>query len=231
LLVVASGATVGNGVSWVRSDGAGEPQKILEERRNNTAALSFSPDGRRLAYSDTNPETGYDLWTLTLDLTDPDHPKPGKPELFLRSPADERGPKFPPNGRWIAYRSNESGKRGDLRPAISGWERRQMADFGGWRIEVLWSNNGRELFYETTDHRIMVADYPVAADSFVPGKPRLWSDKQLFSTGSSNLDLAPDGKRFAVLALPETAPGEKHSVHVTMLLNFFDELRRRVPAK
>jgi hypothetical protein len=45
---------------------------------------------------------------------------------------------------------------------------------------------------------------------------------------SSNLDLAPDGKRFAVLALPETAPGEKHSVHVTRLLNFFDELRRRV---
>jgi hypothetical protein len=44
-----------------------------------------------------------------------------------------------------------------------------------------------------------------------------------------NLDLAPDGKRFAVLALPETPPGEKGTVHVTMLLNFFDELKRRIP--
>ena len=96
---------------------------------------------------------------------------------------------------------------------------------------AFWSKNGRELFYETADNRIMVVDYTVNGDSFVPGKPRLWSDKQLFYTGTSNLDLAPDGKRFAVLALPEAAPGEKGSVHVTMLLNFFDELRRRVPVK
>jgi len=59
----------------------------------------------------------------------------------------------------------------------------------------------------------------------------LWSDRQLFYSGLSNLDLARDGKRFAVLALPETAPGERGSVHVTMLLNFFDELRRRIPTK
>jgi hypothetical protein len=65
----------------------------------------------------------------------------------------------------------------------------------------------------------------------VRGKPRLWSDRQLFYPGTSNLDLAPNGKRFAVLALPETPPGEKGTVHVTMLLNFFDELKRRIPAK
>ena len=68
------------------------------------------------------------------------------------------------------------------------------------------------------------------AASFVPGKPRLWSDKQLFYTGTSNLDLAPDGKRFAVLTLPETpAGGEKGTIHVTVLENFFDEVRRWIP--
>jgi serine/threonine-protein kinase len=70
----------------------------------------------------------------------------------------------------------------------------------------------------------------VSGDSFVPGKPRLWSDKQIFYPGSVNLALAPDGKRFAVPALPEAAGPEKGSVHVTFLLNFLDELRRRVPA-
>jgi serine/threonine-protein kinase len=77
----------------------------------------------------------------------------------------------------------------------------------------------------------MVVDYSIEGGSFVAGKPRLWSEKQLFYAGSSNLDLAPDGKRFAVLALPETQPGEKGTVHVTMLFNFFDELKRRIPAK
>jgi len=56
-------------------------------------------------------------------------------------------------------------------------------------------------------------------------------DSEPIAKGTSNLDLdlAPDGKRFAVLTLPETVPGEKGSVHVTMLLNFFDELKRRIP--
>jgi hypothetical protein len=74
----------------------------------------------------------------------------------------------------------------------------------------------------------MVVDYTVDGASFVPGKPRLWSDKQLFFPGVPNLDLAPDGKRFAVLALPD-AEQAKGSVHVTMLFNFFDELKRRIP--
>ena len=93
----------------------------------------------------------------------------------------------------------------------------------------MWANNGRELYYETEDNRIMVVDYTVDGASFMYSKPRLWSDKQLFYVGISNLDLAPDGKRFAVLTMPEAKGGEKGSVHVTMLLNFFDEVKRRMP--
>jgi hypothetical protein len=107
------------------------------------------------------------------------------------------------------------------------------ASGGRWQISsgggsvAFWSKKGSELFYETPDYRIMVVDYSVEGGSFVPGKPRLWSDKQLFFNGGSNLDLAPGGKRFAVLALPDTPPGDKGTVHVTMLLNFFDELKRK----
>jgi hypothetical protein len=66
-------------------------------------------------------------------------------------------------------------------------------------------------------------------DPFVPGKPRLWTDKQIFFPGTSNLALAPDGKRFAVFPMPEASGPDKGSVHVTFLLNFLDELRRRIP--
>jgi serine/threonine-protein kinase len=192
---------------------------------------SFSPDGRRLACHQADPKTGLDLWTLRLDLTDPDHPKSATPELFLRTPNEETVPQFSPDGRWIAYRSNESGTSEIyVRPFPNASGGKWQISSGGG-LYAFWSKNGRELLYETQDNRIMVVDYSVDDGTFVRGKPRLWSDKQLFYGGFPNVDLAPDGRRFAVLALPETPPGEKGTVHVTMLLNFFDELKRRIAAK
>jgi serine/threonine-protein kinase len=222
--------STGNDVTfyWVRSDGAGEPQRLLEST-NNMVPWSVSPDGRRLAYFQ-HGTTAYDLWTLPLDLTDPDHPKPGKPELYLQTPRDKRAPRFSPDGRWIAYRSNESGNEEVYVQPFPDASRGKWLISSGGAFYPLWSNNGRELFYESLDGRIMVVDYTVEGDSFLPGKARVWSDKQLFYTGTSNLDLAPDGKRFVVLTMPETAGGEKGPVHITMLQNFFDELKRRIPA-
>jgi serine/threonine-protein kinase len=218
--------STGSGLVWVRADGAGEPQQLVTS--DLVRPWSFAPDGR-LGYFDRNPETGFDIWTLPLDLTDPDRPKPGKPEPFLRTAADELVPRFSPDGHWIAYRSSESGGTEIfVRPfPATGRGKWQISSGGG--MYAFWSNNGRELFYETADNRIMVVDYAVNGVSFVPGKPRVWYDKQLFTAGTSNMDLAPDGRHFAVFALSEPAPGEKGSVHVTMLLNFFDELKRRIP--
>jgi len=168
------------------------------------------------------------LWILPLDTTDLDHPKPGAPQPFLRRPADERYPRFSPDGCWIAYRSNESGTEEIyVRPFPGPGGKWQVSAGGG--VYALWSNNGRELFYETADGRIMVVNYTVAHDSFIPGKPRLWSERRISFPGVSNLDLAPDGKRFAVFTQPQTAGGEKGPVRVTMLLNYFDELRRKLP--
>jgi serine/threonine-protein kinase len=77
----------------------------------------------------------------------------------------------------------------------------------------------------------MVTDYEVKTESFVAGKPRVWSDQQLRDLGGAlNYDLAPDGKRFAVLPNLNAPVEEKGDVRVTFLLNFFDELRRRAPA-
>jgi serine/threonine-protein kinase len=218
----------GSALVWMRAAGAGTTQKLLDNP-SRPRPWSFSPDGRVLAYHASGPETGFDIWTLPLDLTDPERPKPGKPELFLSTPADELVPRFSPDGRWIAYRSNESGNNEVyVRPfpaSVPGkW---QISNGGG--LYAFWSANGRELFYETEDRQIMVVNYSVEGASFVQGKPRVWYDKELFYNGTSNLDLAPDGKRFVVFSLPQTALENLGSVHVTMLLNFFDDLQRRVP--
>ena len=220
----------GYSLSLIRSDAAGQAERLLESHNSVVVPWSLSPDGRRLAYHEISPETGFDIWTLPLDMNDPDHPKPGKPELFLRTPATELVPAFSPNGRWIAYRSDESGTNEIyVRPFPDGSRGKWQISTGGG-LFAIWSNDGRELFYETLDNRIMVVDYTVNGDSFGFGKPRLWCDKQIFYPGFLNLDLAPDGKRFAVFPMPEDQGGEKGSARLTFLLNFFDELKRRLPA-
>jgi len=232
-IVFRSQSSGTNSIRWMRADGAGEGQPLLEGKVE-LDPYSFSPDGQRLAFAELGVDTSFDLWTLPLDMSDPEHPKPGKPELFLRTPFNEAEPAFSPDGRWIAYTSNESGRNEVyVRPSgtASGSGKWQISTGGG--TNPIWSRNGRELFYETGDNRIMVSAYTAKADSFAVDKPRLWSDTQILvpsGSGRSDLDLAPDGKRFAVFPRPEATGEQKGSVHVTVLLNFFDELRRRVPA-
>ena len=189
---------------------------------------SFFPDGRRLAYFEFDPDSGWDLWTVALDVSDPDHPKPGKPELFLRTPSNETLPAVSPDGRWIAYKSDESGTfEVYVRPFPGPGGKWQISNAGGQL--PIWSRNGRELFFENLDNRIMVTDYEPRNDSFVAGKPRLWSDQQFRAGGTLNYDLAPDGKRFAMFPNLNAPAEEKGAVHMAFLLNFFDELRRRAP--
>jgi len=221
-------SAVGSGLGWMRADGAGETQRLLESK-NNVLPHSFFPDGRRLVYTDFDPDSGSDLWTLALDVSDPDHPKPGKPEPFLRTPSNERYPAVSPDGRWVVYESDELGRREVyVRPYPGPGGKWQISSAGGQL--PLWSPNGRELFFENLDNRAMVTDYEGKLESFAPGKPRLWSDQQLHNNnGVRNDDLAPDGKRFAIIPELNTRTGEKADVHMTFLMNFFDELRRRAP--
>ena len=220
-------STGGFSLGWMRADGTGETHRLLDSK-NLLVPYSFFPDGQRLAYFELDPDNGWDLWTLALDVSDPDHPKPGKAEPFLRTSANELNPAVSPNGRWIAYQSDESGRyEVYVVPFRGPGGKRQISD-GGGQLPI-WSRNGLQLFFEDLNNRIMATDYTATGDSFVQGKPREWSEQQLQEVaGMLNYDLSPDGKGFAIF--PELrAQGEKGDVHIAFLLNFFDELRRRVP--
>ena len=101
---------------------------------------------------------------------------------------------------------------------------RWLVSSGGGSRPV-WSRNGRELFYQGLDGRIMVVRYAAVGGSFVADPARVWLDRRL--TQGSVLGLAPDG-RFAV-AIPVEDEQQKPQSHVVFLLNFFDELKRRAP--
>ena len=219
-------------LQWIRSDGAGETQALLASK-NAMRPYSFSPDGRRLAFRELTVDTGADLWTLPLDTSDPEQPKPGKPELFLRTPFNEYDPAFSPDGKWIAYAVLESGRSEvyvrPFHPGLPSGSGRWLISNSGGQFPI-WSRDGRELFYLSADNRIMTVSYTANGDSFTAYKPRLWSNSQLLDVQPAwNFDLAPDGKRFAILPRDDSAGEQNGSVHITFLLNFFDEVRRRIP--
>jgi Tol biopolymer transport system component len=216
----------GSAVWWVRSDGAGEQQRLFQSP-NSVHPSSFSPDGKRLLYDVSYTDPGDDLWSIALGMSDPERPKAGTPEQFLHEPFDNQFPLFSPDGRWVAYRSFETGTwQIYVRPFPGPGGKWQISTEGA--TQAWWSHNGRDLFFREVDGRIMVVTYAVNGNSFIADRPRLWSDKQL-NLREQTLDLAPDGKRFAGLPARDDPEVLKGPVHLTFLLNFFDELARRVP--
>ncbi|MBZ5578018.1 MAG: serine/threonine-protein kinase [Acidobacteriia bacterium] len=215
----------GTALWWIRADGSGQAQ-LLVDKMANPRPGSIAPDGR-LVFS---PSTAGlpDIWTLPIDVSDPEHPKPGKAQPFLNDPSVvEVDPAFSPDGKYIAYSSNESGAEDIFVRPFPG-------PGGKWKVAAgkfpAWSPATHELLFLSRDDHIMAAAYSVQGDSFSSGAPRVWSPTQIRRNGvQGSFDVSPDGKRVAMFPGTEVEqPGS--TLHATFLLNFFDEVRRRIPA-
>ena len=214
---------------WRRADGAGTVQRLTRSG-NLQYASSFSRDGRLLAYAEFDPATGSDVWLLPLDLADPDHPRPGPPQPLARTAAMEELPALSPDGRWLAYSSDETGRREIYVRAVTGGpESWQVTREGG--DSPLWGRNGGSLLYQWRD-QVMVVDIAVRGGAIAAGSPRAWSAWQLSRTQEVDyirkFDPSPDGRRLLILTPAEERPGASRPA-LTLFLHFFDELRRRVP--
>ncbi len=170
-----------------------------------------------------------DIRTLPLDLSDPEHPRPGKVEMVLSDPhVVNVDPAFSPDGKFLAYCSSELGGEEIFVRSFPGPGGKWKISVGGGHFTV-WSRTAHELLFLGSDDRILVVDYAIQGDSFSIGKPRVWSPTRIRRTSVvQNFDLAPDGKHVAYFPRP-AEDQSKGSLHATLLLNFFDELRRRVP--
>ena len=209
---------------WTPADGAGKPRPLTESK-NGQFPWSFSPDGKRIAFANFPAGGSGDIWTVPVEV-DGAGLKAGKPEVYLQTPANELYPAFSPDGRWIAYRSNESGTEEVYVRAFPDKGGKWLISTNGGMMAV-WSRNGPELFYRTADQHIMVVAYTVKGDAFVADKPRVWTERRLADAYFQNLDIALDGKRFVAL-MPAVVPDEQRALnHVIFLQNFADEVRRR----
>jgi serine/threonine-protein kinase len=155
--------------------------------------------------------------------------KAGTPAQFLQSGFIDSQPAFSPDGRWLAYVSNESGKpevyvRPFPAPASGQGRKWQISNSGG--AGPRWSQKGHDLVYQsTTTGAIMIVRYSVKGDAFGAEPPRLWISK----VGVNLSDLTPDATCVLVSPPVESAETTRQEHEVVFLENFFDYLRQRVP--
>jgi serine/threonine-protein kinase len=209
---------------WRAADGNGTPEQILAPQHPQRPS-SFSPDGKVLAYTEVHPQSGSDIWTVPLGDRSSRQPEP-----FLRTPFDEDLPLFSPDGHWLAYRSNESGRMEVYVAQFPGAAvKRQISVDGGDQPQ--WAPDGKQLFYMNGNH-LMSVDLNVAS-GLHPTRPRRLLDRTFAVSAADSgvwghtYAVFPDGKRF--LFVENGVRPEVRELRV--VLNWFEELNARVPTK
>jgi Tol biopolymer transport system component len=201
---------------WQAADGSGAVEPLTNESlAPNNFPGGWSPDGQTLVFVEQAPS--FAIWLLPL--------KDRKPQPFGQSRSDETAPRFSPDGHWIAYRSNESGRNEVyIRPYPGPGGKWQISTEGG--TEPVWNPKGGELFYRNGS-KMMAVDV-VTQPTLSAGKPRMLFEGAyvLSPRSSANYDVSPDGQRFLMVEASEQgqAPAQ-----INVVLNWFEELKRRVP--
>ena len=202
----------------VAADGSSQPVTLMGEGFN-PFPTSVSLDGK-LVIGVRSPafarSDATQIWVLPLE--DSAKATEAKPQPFLDTRFTRGDLQFSPDGKWVAYESNETGRNEIyVVPYPGPGGRSQVSTDGG--AQPRWNRNGRELFFRN-GAKMMAVDVQTGA-TFRTGTPRM-----LFEKVSSDYDVAPDGRRFLMLKAA-TAAAESSDLHV--ILNWFDDLRRRVP--
>ncbi len=201
---------------FVKSLGGSEPPRPLLASNRNEYISDWSTNGKHILYYHYVDETGVDIWYLERNERDGEY----QAVPFLREPFNQYFPKLSPDGRVIAYSSNDSGRyEVYVRPFPGGDDRRQISTNGGGGPR--WSRDGKELFYVEGDALIAV---PVTTrPGFSFGSPRQLFRKRYLrdSLPVQKFDVTPDGKHFVVVEPVEDGPPQK----IHLVENWFEEFR------
>ncbi len=200
-----------HGLFWQSADGSGGLEQL---NKFGGLPYSWSPDGKLLAFNNDAS-----IWMLRLAER--------KAAPLHETTFKEGAAQFSPDGRWLAYVSNESGRfEVYVEPYPGPGGKWQISTEGG--TEPLWNPNGRELFYRSGD-KMMAVDI-ATRPRFSVGKPKVLFAGQFQPSPSqvqnANYDVSSDGQRFLMVK-----PGQDHApTQINVVLNWFEELKQKVPA-
>jgi serine/threonine-protein kinase len=198
-----------------RADLSAEPEAVLVSTLDKLVT-SISPDGRWLLYSEANPETDEDIWIMPLG-------EEAAPREYLKTDFEEQKATFSRDGRWVAYVSNETGRREVyVRSFLDPGRPWQISSEGG--DEPLWSRDGRHLYYHGGEgfHRVRVS----TSGSFEAGRPeKLFDPSHRGYWASTGYEQSLDTAELLVVQIPrESLPRS-----VRVVTGWLEELQRLVP--
>jgi serine/threonine-protein kinase len=209
-------------IFWQRADGTGEAEQLTRSEHPVDHSFSWSPDGRTLAFTVNHPETDLDIWMQPTG--DPAQARP-----YLRTDSRECCPVFSPDGRRIAYLSNQSGQSEVYLSPIPGPARPMKVSADGG-VEPLWSRDGKELFYWSNDRQLMAVEVP-SDTSLASGAARPLFGGTFLSAAASwrtRIDITPDGRRFILI---RRGAQEDETKELRMIPNWFAQLTERFAAQ
>ena len=198
------------------ANGTGGARKIAGEASGGLDQSSVTPDGKSVV-----ARGGEDIVLVDLAGT-------GSVRKLVEGPFRERNPEVSPDGRWLAYQSDESGAfEVYVRPfpdvAKGKW---QASEQGGSR--PVWARNGKELFYVGSDQSLMSVAYTGTAGAFDSSPPKkLFGFTQLVGGAARTFDVSDDGQRF--IAMKTGIDSDRSELRV--VVNWFEELKKKVATK
>ena len=218
--------TAVGGIFWKAADGSGRAEKLVDTA-DSTMPESWSRDGKTLAFFQGPTLGGGDVWTVAINAGKPEAAKPFVNHTGVR----EQWPDISPDGKWIAFTSDESGAHEVyVQPFPGPGARQQVSANGG--SQPLWAHNGRELFFTVADpnasadfSKVMVVDV-TTTPTFRAGVPRPLKAAVRITVPARGYDLSLDDKRF--LTVRDIEDTKQPPVNqIIVIQNWLDEVKRR----
>jgi len=208
------------------ADGTGSDERLTTNDNAQFGSPTFSRDGSRVVFAQVFPDTSEDLMMVTVADWSQAFNGAAVAEPLVRSSFAERNPQISPDGRWLAFESNESGREEIyVRPFPNVASGQWQVSTGGGTVP-LWSRTGRELFFRAGSS-LMAAS--VGTDqTFSAGAPAKLFDGYMTGLGRS-YDASPDGQRF--LMIKEGKTDRTQPASVVVVEQWFEELKRLVPGR
>ena len=193
-----------------QADGSGE--KRLTSTPRPKVPSDFSSDDRWLSYNEFDPVTLGDIWIAEIAT--------GQTRPFLKTDATESYGQFSPDGKWMLYQSNDTGRFEIYVKPLLGGAAIRISSNGG--TVGLWSPRSGEILYRGNDSKIHAVPYRIAGDAFEADKPRPLFEARVYENA---YELSADGQRLLMMPLISS---ETSSTRINIVQNFLTELRQRV---